>query len=134
MLQSNEQMKEYVTDVFNRTVSFMELEGVKLVFNAQEWNKYTQSKNKNNKIRKSRAYGRAWKSYDETCKILIINIENHDNIKSLNDTIVHELLHIKDYKLNHGARFDNIVNRYLEQLFDYGMIKGKLKKYEGSKY
>lgn len=129
-MQDTKQIRKYVLEVAERTYKIMDLETTpKIVFTIKDWNKY----HKSYKMRKSNLYGRA--SLNQGAPVVFINIDPHKSVKALNDTIVHEIYHIKDMKKSHGKAFDRTVNFYLERLFDYGFDgEGKIKKYAGSKY
>lgn len=55
--------------------------------------------------------------YMPKCKIggmIYLNIEKHKTKIELSYTIVHELTHVKHPRLEHGKKFESIVERYLE--------------------
>jgi hypothetical protein len=135
-LKETTQTKQYVKEVFERALTIMDIEHkVHLVFSAKEYNALMLKEIGIQKhSRNSRLLGQARMNCG--VKSVLINIGNHKSVKGLNDTIVHELLHTVDFNRQHGKSFDNTVEAYLKQLFDYGYDEqaNKVKKYEGSKY
>lgn len=133
-LQNNSLMRKYTKEVFERAYNLMDLdEPIKLVFTTKEYNKIAKKQGFQTK-RKSNLLGFARKFCGY--RIVLIHIENHRSVKGLNDTIVHELYHHKNFKLRHGKEFDNKVEEYLKQLFDYGFNESsnKVIEYQSSKY
>lgn len=135
-LKETTQTKKYVKEVFKRALTVMEIEyKVKLVFSDKEYNEYIKKETGMDKrARQSRNLGTA--RMNAGVRTVTIRIQNHKSVKGLNDTIVHELLHAKDFTLSHGKRFDKTVEDYLKLMFDYGYDRkeNKVIEYQGSKY
>ncbi len=50
--------------------------------------------------------GRSWKDRN----LVFLNVDNTDFLWQILDTLVHELLHLKEPKLRHGLKFQKKVN------------------------
>jgi len=125
MLKSDKITKQYVLDLVERSCKVMNIPFPKVVFDRHEYKIYFNQKKK---VRKNLSelsfYGKAIKlNY-----AIFINIEAHSTIRELNDTVVHECTHLKNFELKHGKTFDNLVRFYLNCLFDYGINKDKVYK------
>lgn len=111
-------IKQYSNDVLIRCCRVMDIEKPKLIFTFNEAKKYGMIKRITKKLVNNK-YGEAKKSN----YTIWINLDRHETIKELNNTIVHECLHLKDWKLRHGKFFEQTVNFYVRCLFDSGNLK-----------
>jgi hypothetical protein len=117
-------IKEYSADLLARTCRLFDIEQPKIIFTNRELIKSGMQKRVTSKMLE-RMYGKASKSH----YTIWINIDRHESIRELNNTIVHETLHLKDWKLKHGKQFEKLVTFYLNCLFDNGNLNIKYAKY-----
>jgi len=48
--------------------------------------------------------------YDSTDSLIYVNLKDTKMVSDLIDSIVHELLHLKDPKLRHGNKYQDMIN------------------------
>lgn len=85
-------------------VLFTDLELSGMVTNYKDW-QYV----------KKETIGESWYHKDTGLDydVIYINVENSDFLWQLIDTVVHELLHLKEPKLRHGNKFQDRVNKII---------------------
>jgi len=69
---------------------------------------------------------------------LFINIKDHISIDEIDETILHELIHIKEPELNHGIKFNSLIEYYelklrsnCDHLFNKGIQFRSIKSSKG---
>ena len=124
---------QYTMDFADRAKQFMNIAQADIFVTVKAFNAAVLAEGGHRKIQDCTRYGATKKLHGKY--FVFISLKNHDSIKVLNDTIVHELYHCQDWEAEHGKSFDRTVQRITSQLFDYGTdAKGELIQYKGEQY